>query len=37
MVSKLEDLLQSLYAYFSSFPKRHLEFIKLVEIMEKRI
>jgi hypothetical protein len=34
MVFKLEDLFQSLYKYFSSSPKHHLEFTKLVEIME---
>jgi hypothetical protein len=34
MVSKLEDLHQSLYGYFPSSPKCHLEFKKLVEIME---
>jgi hypothetical protein len=34
MVSKLEDLLQSLYGYFPSSPKRHFEFTKLVEIVE---
>jgi hypothetical protein len=34
MVSKLEDLLQSLYGYFSNSPKRHLEFIKLAKIVE---
>jgi hypothetical protein len=34
MVSKLEDLLQSLYGYFFNSPKQHLEFQKLVEIVE---
>ncbi len=34
MVFKLEDLFQSLYKYFSSSPKHHLEFTKLVECME---
>ncbi len=34
MVSKLENLLQSLYGYFSSSPKHHLEFTKLVKIVE---
>jgi hypothetical protein len=33
MVSKLEDLLQSLYGYFSSSLKCHLEFIKLDKIV----
>jgi hypothetical protein len=34
MVNKIEGLFQTLYNYFSKNPKRHLEFIKLVEIME---
>jgi hypothetical protein len=34
MVCKLENLFQSLYAYFIESPKKHLEFNKLVEIME---
>ncbi len=34
IVAKLENLLQSLYSYFSNSPKCHLEFTKLVEIME---
>lgn len=34
MVVKLEELLQSLYSYFSSSLKCHLEFTKLAEIME---
>jgi hypothetical protein len=33
MVSKLEDLLQTLYGYFFSFRKRCFEFTKLVEIV----
>jgi hypothetical protein len=36
MVSKFEDLLQSLYGYFSSSPKCHLEFIKLDKIVETK-
>jgi hypothetical protein len=36
MVAKLEDLLQALYFYFSNSLERHLEFIKLVEILEIR-
>jgi hypothetical protein len=37
MVAKLEDLLQSLYSYFSNSPKHHLEFhFKLVKIIETR-
>jgi hypothetical protein len=34
MLSKLEDFLQSHYKYFFGSPKRHLEFTKLVEIVE---
>jgi hypothetical protein len=34
MVSKLKDLFQFVYVYFSSFPNCHLEFIKLAKIMD---
>ncbi len=34
MVSKLENLFQSLYGYFSSSLKHHLEFTKLAKIVE---
>ncbi len=34
MVYNLENIVQTLYAYFNKSPKRHLELIKLVEIME---
>ncbi len=34
MVFCIENLLQCLYGYFNHSPKRHLEFTKLVEIME---
>jgi hypothetical protein len=34
MVNRLEDLLQTLYAYFNMNPRMHLELSKLVEIME---
>jgi hypothetical protein len=36
MVVKLEKLLQSLYSYFSSSPKQHLEFTKLLEFVKTR-
>ncbi len=36
MVFKLEDLLQSVYGYFSSSPKHHFEFIKLAKIVETK-
>jgi hypothetical protein len=35
MVSKLRDLLQTLYGYFSSSPKCHFEFTKLVKVVKK--
>ncbi len=34
MVSKLKDFLKALYEYFSSSPKHHLEFTKLVKIVK---
>jgi hypothetical protein len=34
MVAKLKDLLQSLYSYFSISFKQHLEFTKLVKIVD---
>jgi hypothetical protein len=34
MVSKLEDFLQTSYGYFSSSPKHHLQFTKLVAIVK---
>jgi hypothetical protein len=34
MVSKLELLLQKIYGHFSSSPKHHLQFTKLVVIVE---
>ncbi len=36
MISKLEDLFQSIYWYFSSSPKCHFEFMKLVKIVETK-
>jgi hypothetical protein len=36
VVQKLETLCKSLHAYFSGSPKRHLEFMKLVEVVETR-
>ncbi len=37
MVSKLENLFQSLYVYFSSSLKCHLEFIKPMKSWKKRL
>jgi hypothetical protein len=34
LVQKLESLCKALHAYFSGSPKRHLEFTKLVEVVE---
>jgi hypothetical protein len=34
LVFRIENLLQCLYDYFNHIPKRHLEFTKLVMIME---
>jgi hypothetical protein len=34
MVAKLENLLESLYSYFSNSFEQHLEFTKLVEMVE---
>jgi hypothetical protein len=34
MVSKLEEILQSLYKYFLNFPKCLFEFTKLAKIVE---
>jgi len=36
IVGKIEDVLQSLYAYFFHSPKRTQEFVELVDIMETR-
>jgi hypothetical protein len=36
MVSKLENLLQLFYAYFSSSPKCDLEFQRLIEIVKTK-
>jgi hypothetical protein len=36
VVNRIEDLLQSLHSYFARSPKRHLEFVKLVEVMETK-
>ncbi len=36
LVSCIESLLQCIYAYFNHSPKRHLEFAKLIEIMETK-
>jgi hypothetical protein len=35
-VNRIEDLLQSLHTYFARSPKRHLEFVKLAEVLETK-
>jgi hypothetical protein len=32
----LENLLQTLHSYFAHSPKKHLEFTKLIEFIEKK-
>jgi hypothetical protein len=36
LVAKLESLCQAMYAYFSHSPKKHLEFQKLVDVVETK-
>jgi hypothetical protein len=36
IVSSIEDLLQSCHAYFAHSPKKHLEFTKLISMMETK-
>jgi hypothetical protein len=36
VVSQIEDLLQSLYAYFNKSPKQHLQFVKLTEVLQSK-
>jgi hypothetical protein len=36
IVSSIKDMLQSCHAYFPHGPKRHLEFIKLTDMMETK-
>jgi hypothetical protein len=36
LVSKVESLLARMYNYFAQNPKRHLEFCKLVKILEPK-
>ncbi len=36
LVSKVESLLAEMYNYFAHSPKQHLEFCKLVEILESK-
>jgi hypothetical protein len=36
IVSSIMDLLQSCHAYFAYSPKRHFEFTKLINMMEKK-
>jgi hypothetical protein len=34
VVNRIEDLIQSLHSNFARSPKRHLEFVKLAEVLE---
>ena len=36
VVGRIEDMLQTLYAFFAHSPKRHLEFVKLAELMQAK-
>jgi hypothetical protein len=36
MVEGIEDMLANLYTYFCKSPQKHLEFLKLVEVMETK-
>ncbi|KAG0594802.1 hypothetical protein M758_UG111100 [Ceratodon purpureus] len=36
MVQRIEDMLTSLHAFFVKSPKRHLEFVKLAELMQSK-
>jgi hypothetical protein len=36
IVNSIKDLLQSCHSYFAHGPKWHLEFIKLIDMMERK-
>jgi hypothetical protein len=36
VVNRIEDLLQTLHSYFARSPKRHLEFVKLAEVLQTK-
>jgi hypothetical protein len=36
VVNRIEDLLQTLHSYFACSPKRHLEYVKLVEVLQTK-
>ena len=36
MVERIEEMLTSLHAFFAKSPKRHLEFVKLAELMQSK-
>ena len=36
VVARIEEMLGSLYAFFAHSPKRHLEFVKLAEVMQSK-
>ena len=36
MVSRIEEMLASLFAFFAHSPKCHVEFVKLAEVMKSK-
>ena len=36
VVDRIESMMQSVHAFFAHSPKRHLEFVKLVELMQSK-
>ena len=36
VVKRIEDMLTSLHAFFAKSPKKHLEFVKLAELMQSK-
>jgi len=36
IMNSIEDMLQTCHSYFAHNPNRHLEFIKLIEMMETK-
>jgi hypothetical protein len=36
IVAGIEDLLQNIYSFFCKSPKKHVEFVKLAELLETK-
>jgi hypothetical protein len=36
VVNRIEDFLQTLHSYFARSPKRHLEYVKLAEVLQTK-